>query len=97
MTMVAVKMLTPRRTLQLGEANAHRMQETKYFEQEIDLLRSLKHPNVVKFIEVFDDGHQADCGLLLVMEYMEGGDLCHFVEKYAGRIGEVFPFSSDLL
>jgi len=38
---------------------------------EIDILKSLEHPNIVTLIDVFED----EKGWCLVMELMKGGEL----------------------
>ena len=39
--------------------------------REIDVLKSLDHPNIVKFHEIYSD----DQAFHIVMEYCKGGDL----------------------
>ena len=46
---------------------------------EIRLLASVKHPNVVSFKEAFID--HASQNMCVVMEYCERGDLLSLVEK----------------
>lgn len=44
---------------------------------EIRLLASVKHPNIVRYYETFLDGNW----LVIVMEYAQCGDLSHFIKK----------------
>ena len=46
-------------------------------ESEINLLRSLNHPNIVKLCEVYED----DLYVHLVLEYLAGGELFHLSKK----------------
>ena len=43
---------------------------------EIEVLRNLNHPNIVKLYEVYESNHY----ICLVMEYIQGGDLFHILE-----------------
>ncbi len=42
------------------------------FHRELEILKSLDHPNVIKFIDQFKDDHGRIC---FVTEYANGGDL----------------------
>ncbi len=44
---------------------------------EINILKILRHPHVVKFLEMFE----TDKHLLIVMELCPGGDLLNYVRK----------------
>ncbi|XP_069092810.1 serine/threonine-protein kinase Nek2-like [Pleurodeles waltl] len=48
---------------------------------EVNLLRDLKHPNIVRYYDRIYD--RAKGRLYLVMEYCEGGDLAHLIERHA--------------
>ena len=50
---------------------------------EVSVLRSVKHPGVVKLYEIFQESDK----LILVMEFVCGGDLYALVKKRR-RIGE---------
>ncbi|CRG95327.1 calcium dependent protein kinase 3, putative [Plasmodium gallinaceum] len=59
------------------------------FRQEIDIMKNLDHPNVVKLLETFEDDEQ----IYLVMELCTGGELFDkivkkgcFIESYASFI-----------
>ncbi|PSS18293.1 hypothetical protein M430DRAFT_82568, partial [Amorphotheca resinae ATCC 22711] len=49
----------------------YKLEETA--RNEVDMLRSLNHPNIIKFEDVLDDP-----GLVLVMEYIPDGNLLDF-------------------
>ena len=44
---------------------------------EIRLLASVKHPNIVRYYETFLDGNW----LCIIMEYAQCGDLSHYIKK----------------
>ena len=44
---------------------------------EVEILRSIRHPNVVQLFEVFE----SEKHFLMVMEYSGGGDLLQYVKK----------------
>eukprot|EP00331_Platyophrya_macrostoma_P008000 CAMPEP_0176415388 /NCGR_PEP_ID=MMETSP0127-20121128/5781_1 /TAXON_ID=938130 /ORGANISM="Platyophrya macrostoma, Strain WH" /LENGTH=460 /DNA_ID=CAMNT_0017795383 /DNA_START=92 /DNA_END=1474 /DNA_ORIENTATION=+ len=58
-------------------------EDTKLLQRELELLRDIDHPNIVKFYEVYED----DEGLHFVMEYCSGGQV---MEKFVkeNRFGE---------
>jgi serine/threonine protein kinase len=47
------------------------MKETKMVENEVNVMRSVDHPNIIKLVDVFDTPSH----LFLVLELMESGDL----------------------
>ena len=46
-------------------------QEQRKIMKEVDILRKLDHPNVIKIFEFFQDSTQ----IYIVMEYLDGGEL----------------------
>lgn len=58
--------------------------DKKSAEQEAQILRSLKHPNIVSYKESF----QTDGYLHIVMLYCEGGDLYSKIKQQNGRLIE---------
>lgn len=49
-----------------------------FIKGEIDVLRHCQHPNIVRLYEVFETADE----FYLVMEYLEGGNLFDFLERY---------------
>ena len=68
---VAVKVQPPE-VAQLSREYAHR------FDREIRVVRSLRHPNIVR---VLDSGQTAEGLRYLVMDYVEGGTLAKYLSK----------------
>eukprot|EP00928_Gymnodinium_smaydae_P029859 TRINITY_DN22370_c0_g1_i3.p1 TRINITY_DN22370_c0_g1~~TRINITY_DN22370_c0_g1_i3.p1 ORF type:complete len:624 (+),score=150.37 TRINITY_DN22370_c0_g1_i3:153-2024(+) len=61
------------KTFALGAADAGRKRNAL---QEIHLLKRLRHPHIIRFVEFWWNGVGPDSGrLTVVMEYAEGGDL----------------------
>ena len=57
----------------------------RLYAREVNMLRSLEHPNVISFVDAFG-GIESD---FLVMELMEGGNLDCLVRTWrAGPLGE---------
>jgi serine/threonine protein kinase len=56
--------------------------------RELEILRELDHPNVIKFFEVFHNDKQ----IHLVMEYCEGNCIFIFLNKkiYRRRFGKIY-------
>ena len=53
--------------------------EKQMLVSEVNLLRELKHPNIVRYYDrIIDRSHTT---IYLVMEYCEGGDLGHLITK----------------
>ncbi len=57
--------------------------------RELEILKTLDHPNIIKFYEVYQNGNFC----YICMEYCEGGELLekiiehkYFSEKYASKI-----------
>jgi NIMA (never in mitosis gene a)-related kinase len=47
---------------------------------EVNILKDLKHPNIVQFLErVIDREH---CFIYILMEYCEGGDLAAVIKRH---------------
>jgi len=55
-------------------------EEKKFLVSEVNLLRELKHPNIVRYHDRIIDRGSAK--IYIVMEYCEGGDLAAFILKY---------------
>jgi len=59
----------------------------KYLKNEIQILQSLNHPNIVKF----DDIKKTKKHFYIVMEFCNGGELSKNLEKYQLKYGRPFP------
>ena len=44
---------------------------------EVEVIRNLIHPNVVKFEKFYEENNQ----LIIVMEYCDGGDLSKLIKE----------------
>lgn len=62
----------------------------KWAEKEIDILKKIKHPNIVKFVNSFFDTTNATCDLCIVMELCSDGDLEYNLARQAGKLLEEF-------
>jgi len=56
-------------------------QRRKSVRCEIRLMERMRHPNIVKFHEALDTSKQ----IYLIMDYLSGGSLHHFLKKRPGR------------
>lgn len=70
-TVVKARELNTSRIFAVKIIQKNRIVESHTFKQEIDILRVLDHPNIVKLVECFE----TDRLLYLVQEYCEGGEL----------------------
>ena len=59
----------------------------KYFENEVKLLRTLRHPNIVQL----EDLKMTRDNYYLVMEYINGGSLTDCLKSYQKKHGKSFP------
>lgn len=57
--------------------NRVRTEDISQFIAEIELLRNLDHPNIMRLYEFYDDG----LNFYLVTEYLQGGELFDFITK----------------
>ena len=62
-----------------------------YLGNEVVLLRSLKHPNIVKLVDI----KKTKTHFYLTMEYCNGADLSKALEKYKEKYGK--PFSEEIV
>lgn len=58
----------------------------RYLNNEINILHTLKHPNIVKFVQV----KKTKKHYYIVMEYCNGGELEKALEKYQMKYGKAF-------
>mmetsp|Transcript_119378 Transcript_119378/g.166571 ORF Transcript_119378/g.166571 Transcript_119378/m.166571 type:complete len:144 (+) Transcript_119378:67-498(+) len=65
--------------------------------KELEILKKLNHPNVVKLYEIIDDPSQNK--ICLIMDYLSGGDLQGLVKKNVNGIDqeEVRQYARALL
>lgn len=56
----------------------------QFFMREADLLKQMKHPNIVKVFDNYFD--VKDENLCIVMEYCSGGDLFDYMNKKGGKL-----------
>ena len=59
----------------------------KYLKNEIEILKGLNHPNIVKFLEI----KKTKKHYYIVMEYCNGGELVKSLEKFQLKYGKPFP------
>ena len=62
------------------EVAKKRMSHMQMFQQmkEIEVLKMSQHPNIIKLIDLFENG----ICYHIVLEYMSGGDLYSYFEKF---------------
>ena len=76
-------------TKKMDRKQADQPSVRKYFENEIKILQSLNHPNIVKFEEI----KATKDYYYIVMEYINGGSLTDCLKKYQQKFGKAFPES----
>ena len=76
-------------TKKMDRKQADQPSVRKYFENEIKILQSLNHPNIVKLEEV----KATKDYYYIVMEYINGGSLTDCLKKYQQKFGKAFPES----
>ena len=59
----------------------------KYFKNEIAILQTLNHPNIVKF----EDIKKTKRHFYIAMEFCNGGEISKALEKYRLKFGKAFP------
>ena len=74
-------------TKKISRAQADQPSFKKYFENEIRILNSLRHPNIVNLEEL----KATRDSYYIVMEYINGGCLTDCLKKYQQRYGRAFP------
>ena len=74
-------------TKKMNRAQADQPSIRKYFENEIRILDSLRHPNIVRLEEL----KQTKDYYYIVMEYINGGSLTDCLKKYQKKYGRAFP------
>lgn len=66
--------LVAAKRVHVGEMTAEEVERTR---QEAQVLKSLQHPHVVKYLGSWVSRQKED--LIIIQEYCEGGDLAHFI------------------
>ena len=59
----------------------------KYLDNEIEILKNISHPNIIKLIEIKDTPKYC----YIVTEYCNGGSLSNCLEKYQEKNNKAFP------
>ena len=74
-------------TKKIDRKTADKPSFKKYFDNEINILKSLNHPNIVKLEEV----KRSNNNYYIVMEYINGGGLSNCLKKYMDKHKKAFP------
>ena len=74
-------------TKKISREVADRPKFKKYLINEIEILKLLNHPNIVKF----EDFKKSSNSYFIVMEYINGGGLSDCLKKYMQKYGKAFP------
>ena len=74
-------------TKKIDRATADKPSFRKYFDNEINILKSLNHPNIVKLVDIKKSSQH----YYIVMEYINGGGLSDCLKKYMDRYRRAFP------
>ena len=53
-------------------------EDFRYLQREVDIAQILRHPNIVKFSDLFE----SEQNLYIVQEYVPGGTLQHFIDRH---------------
>jgi serine/threonine-protein kinase ULK/ATG1 len=53
----------------------------KYIDKEIEIMKKLDHPNIIKLYDVIYDTRDSQENIYLILEYCPNGDLSHFFNK----------------
>ena len=74
-------------TKKISRAQADQPSLRKYFKNEIEILNSIRHQNIVRL----EDVKQKNDYYYIVMEYINGGSLSDCLKKYQNINGRAFP------
>ena len=74
-------------TKQIERAEVEKGEGLKYLRNEIVILSYLKHPNIVRFVEV----KKTKKHYYIVQEFCNGGGLSNALEDYMKKFGKPFP------
>jgi serum/glucocorticoid-regulated kinase 2 len=67
------------------------LQAMKYINEESSILKEVNHPNIVKFIEKYED----ETYIYILLEFCNGGDLSYCLSKYLKENNK--PFSEEIV
>jgi serine/threonine protein kinase len=59
----------------------HRVVNTQYFRNEVELMKTISHPNIVRLYEVL----QQNTYVYMIMEYCNGGDLSRYIQRQTNK------------
>lgn len=59
----------------------HRVVNKQYFRNEVELMKTLSHPNIVRFYDVLQNNNH----VYMIMEYCNGGDLSRYIQKQTNK------------
>jgi len=74
-------------TKELDREEIDSSEAKKYLINEIRILQSLNHPNIVKFVDI----KKTKKHYYIMMEFCNGGELSKNLEKYMNKNGTAFP------
>jgi len=78
-------------TKKLDREYIEKTEAMKYLQNEIFILKTLDHPNIVKFVDV----KKTKKHYYIIMEFCNGGELSKALEKYMEKHGK--PFSQEIV
>ena len=78
-------------TKKLDREYIEKTEAMKYLQNEIFILKTLDHPNIVKFVHV----KKTKKHYYIIMEFCNGGELSKALEKYMEKHGK--PFSQEIV
>ena len=78
-------------TKKLDREYIEKSEAMKYLQNEIFILKTLDHPNIVKFVDV----KKTKKHYYIIMEFCNGGELSKALEKYMEKHGK--PFSQEIV
>ena len=61
--------------------------QRKYLDQEIEILREIDHPNILKYVNHKEDNQK----VYIITEYLNGGTLADVLENYRNKYNTNFP------
>lgn len=64
----------------IKKENLKNKQDQELVKTEIDIMKLCRHPNIVNLLDHFENSEY----IFIVMEYIQGGDLTKYVNKYYG-------------